>query len=70
MNAIEKLLRRITRLSWNATVHHIMWLAYKQRIIDSYQMHAILGAWNATCFPERGHNSEILAREYTSPTSI
>lgn len=57
MSIFEKLLRRITRLSWNHTVHHIMLEAMKRRIITSEQCHAILGAWNAECFPERGHAS-------------
>ena len=57
MSIFEKILRRITRLSWNHTVHHIMLEAMKRRIITSEQCHAILGAWNAECFPERGHAS-------------
>lgn len=57
MSIFEKILRRITRLSWNHTVHRIMLEAMKRRIITSEQCHAILGAWNAECFPERGHAS-------------
>lgn len=57
MNIFEKVVRRITRLSWNRTVHHIILEAMKRRIITSEQGHAILGAWNAECFPERGHAS-------------
>lgn len=57
MNIFEKVARRITRLSWNHTVHHIILEAMKRRIITSEQGHAILGAWNAECFPERGHAS-------------
>lgn len=65
MNIFEKVSRRITRLSWNHTVHHIILEAMKRRIITSKQGHAILGAWNAECFPERGHASFMKAVEHT-----
>jgi len=57
MNIFEKVARRVTRISWNKTVHHIMLEAEKRRIINSHQLHEILGAWNNECFPERGHAS-------------
>lgn len=52
MNIFEKLARRITRRSWNHTVHHIVVRAMKRKVIDSHQAHAILGMWNRECFPE------------------
>ncbi len=64
MNIFEKIARRITRLSWNKTVHHIMLEAEKRRIINSHQLHEILGAWNNECFPERGHASFLKAVEH------
>ena len=64
MNIFEKVARRITRLSWNKTVHHIMLEAEKRRIINSHQLHEILGAWNNECFPERGHASFLKAVEH------
>lgn len=57
MSIFEKIARRITRYSWNRTVHHIILEAMKRRIINSQQGHSILGAWNAECFPENGHAS-------------
>ena len=63
MSIFEKVARRITRLSWNHTVHHIIHEAMKRNIINSQQGHAILGAWNAECFPERGHASFLKAVE-------
>lgn len=63
MNIFEKVARRITRLSWNHTVHHIILEAMQRNIINSHQGHAILGAWNAECFPERGHASFLKAVE-------
>jgi hypothetical protein len=59
MNIFEKMLRRITRKSWNKTIHRIVLLAEKNRTINSYQMHEILGMWNSICFPEREHASSI-----------
>ena len=53
----EKFVRRISRMFWNHTVHYIILEAMKKNIINSHQCHAILGAWNANCFPERGHRS-------------
>lgn len=53
----ERLVRRISRRFWNHVVHHIILEAEKRMIINSFQVHAILGAWNAECFPERGHKS-------------
>lgn len=64
MNIFEKVARRITRLSWNHTVHHIILEAMKRRIINSQQGHAILGAWNAECFPENNHASFLKAVEH------
>lgn len=57
MNIFENILRRVTRRFWNQSVHHIMLEAMKRKIITSEQCHAILGAWNAECFPERRHVS-------------
>ena len=53
----EKFIRRISRMFWNHTVHSIILEAMKKNIINSHQSHAILGAWNANCFPERGYRS-------------
>ena len=53
----EKIVRRISRHFWNHTVHSIVIEAMKKNIINSTQCHAILGAWNANCFPEHGHRS-------------
>jgi hypothetical protein len=64
MNIFEKMARRITRISWNKTVHYIMLEAEKRRIINSYQLHEILGAWNNECFPERGHVSFLKTVNY------
>lgn len=64
MNIFEKIARRVTRRSWNKTVHHIMLEAEKRRIINSHQLHEILGAWNNECFPERGHASFLKAAEH------
>lgn len=63
MNIFEKMARRITRRSWNKTVHRIMLEAEKRRIINSHQLHEILGAWNNECFSERGHASFLKAAE-------
>ena len=63
MNIFEKIARRVTRRSWNKTIHHIMLEAEKRRIINSHQLHEILGAWNNECFPERGHASFLKAAE-------
>lgn len=57
MNILERVLRRITRATWNKTVHAVITRAYQKRVIDSRQMHWILGVWNAECFPERGHTN-------------
>lgn len=65
MNIFEKVARHITRFSWNRTVHHIILGAEKRRIINSYQAHAILGAWNAECFPENSHASFLKAVEHS-----
>lgn len=65
MKIIEKIARRITRLYWNHTVHHIILEAMSRRIINSQQGHTILGAWNAECFPERGHASFLRAVEHS-----
>lgn len=70
MNIFEKVARRITRLSWNHTVHHIILEAMKRRIITSEQGHAILGAWNAECFPERGHASLLKAVEHSVQRTV
>jgi len=53
----EKIIRRVSRRFWNHTVHSIVLEAMKKNIINSTQCHAILGAWNANCFPEHGHRS-------------
>ena len=53
----EKFIRHISRRLWNHTVHHIILEAMKRNILNSHQGHAILGAWNANCFPENGHRS-------------
>jgi hypothetical protein len=53
----EKFIRRISRRFWNHTVHHIILEAMEKNILNSHQGHAILGAWNANCFPENGHRS-------------
>lgn len=53
----EKFIRHISRRLWNHTVHHIILEAMKKNILNSHQGHAILGAWNANCFPENGHRS-------------
>lgn len=50
---IEKLLRRITRKTWNKTVHAVILDAMKKNVITSVQAHEILGAWNKICWPER-----------------
>lgn len=63
MNIIEKIARRVTRSLWNHTVHHIILGAMKRNIINSQQGHSILGAWNAECFPERGHASFMNIKE-------
>lgn len=62
MNIFEKIIRRITRRSWNRTVHRIILEAMKRDVIDSHQAHAILGAWNRECFPEQGHKSFLEAQ--------
>lgn len=49
---LEKLLRRLTRKTWNGTVHKIILDAMKKDTITSVQAHEILGAWNKVCWPE------------------
>lgn len=63
MNIFEKIARRLTRRSWNKTVHYIMLRAQDKGIINDRQLHEILAAWNEKCFPERGHASFLKVAE-------
>lgn len=65
----EKIVRRISRRFWNYTVHSIVIEAMKKNIINSIQCHAILGAWNANCFPEHGHRS-FLHKDGRTPYTL
>ena len=49
---LENILRKLSRRIWNSVVHKVINNAYKRQVIDSHQMHAILGMWNRECWPE------------------
>ena len=49
---LHRMVRRINRRHYNAAAHASVCAAYSAGIINSKQMHDILGRWNRACWPE------------------
>lgn len=50
--SLERMVRRINRRHYNASAHASVCAAYAAGVINSKQMHDILGRWNRAVWPE------------------
>ena len=49
------LFSRINRSFYNSLVHSVMCRMHERGIINSTQLHEILGEWNRRCWADRGY---------------